>query len=629
MLRFFQNYHKSAIGLFVAVLICISMLGFGVGLGGQSRSDYVLKVNDQEVSSASFFDQQRTMMAQYRRLFGDSFFKFDEKQIQRIKEQFVDTLIDRLLLNQFAGNSDIFVGDDELKIHLQSNVFGGNFNPEQYRSYLQQIGKSGRAFEDQLRSDLLQQTVTDIIDHSSRPSQAEALALLREAETTYAVEYVEITPDQMLDKVSLPDDEALKQFYTDNGIDFEKDPRVKYDYVALNEEDFRESVEVLPEDVELYYAEHQKEFRTPEERLVKHIQLTYPAEASTEQMTELKDKALLAHSRASSGEDFDLLVQEYSDDIPTKVNNGSFGKLRKGDKPKELDSAIFALEAPGIAELVEVDYGFHIVKIEEIQPAGVKELDEVRDEIVAGIRKREAASYMFANAEDLLAEWRKSALPLKEYIVTKNLAASSTSDLLSKETDPATELRGLTGNVLSAADETQQLVDLANTVVLVDVQDFREAEVPPFEEIKEEVIAHWKKNQSAELALKNAVELAGRLGKDEFAAIAASSSLEIKKQEDLKPSAAFGVFGNPEVRAALFRGDAKATPALSRYFEIDEKFYLFSVSSVVTPDKAVLDEKLESYRTKAGSRLAQNLRASIINKLKAESEVEILPGAMS
>ena len=138
------------------------------------------------------------------------------------------------------------------------------------------------------------------------------------------------------------------------------------------------------EDVEEYYAERKDTtFTSDERRQVSHILLNEDNFSEEEDNVEVKIKELAddLYSRLQKGEDFSTLAKEYSQDT-SGISGGSLGFIEKKDVVESFGDSAFSLKIGEVSQPVQSQFGWHIILVTDIEPAGQKELDEeLREEI--------------------------------------------------------------------------------------------------------------------------------------------------------------------------------------------------------------------------------------------------------
>jgi peptidyl-prolyl cis-trans isomerase C len=147
-------------------------------------------------------------------------------------------------------------------------------------------------------------------------------------------------------------------------------------------------ISVSPEEVETYYKEHPEMFQRPEQVHARHILMTTGAGATEATKSTALTKATAARERALAGEDFATLATEVSEG-PSAPSGGDLGFFARQQMVAPFADAAFALEVGGISEIVETQFGYHVIKVEEKRPAATMSLDEVREPLADMMRQNQ------------------------------------------------------------------------------------------------------------------------------------------------------------------------------------------------------------------------------------------------
>lgn len=194
-----------------------------------------------------------------------------------------------------------------------------------------------------------------------------------------------------------------------NGLTFEKFKTRVLEQAICDEvvqREVRSTVNISDEQIEKFYNENPDEFKVIEKRRVAHIlfttkdlsdpvpQLRYKRDLPESQKAEKKRLAESVLARAKKGDDFEKLVKEYSDDITTRDKGGEYIVTRAKDDPRfamppEFEAAVFSLSEGEISDIVNTMFGYHIIKLLKIMPAGKKPLAEVKDDIKKYLEQNE------------------------------------------------------------------------------------------------------------------------------------------------------------------------------------------------------------------------------------------------
>lgn len=153
------------------------------------------------------------------------------------------------------------------------------------------------------------------------------------------------------------------------------------------------------------YTAEAESFQQPERVRAAHILIKAEQRSDAEALA-LAEEIL---QKIKAGEDFKLLALAYSEDASAKTNLGALGAFERGKMVPEFEQAAFSLREPGeLAGPVKSDFGYHIIKLEEYYPASQAPFDEVKADIIAGLKTEIPTSIR----QNKLVELR-SAAPLK------------------------------------------------------------------------------------------------------------------------------------------------------------------------------------------------------------------------
>lgn len=188
------------------------------------------------------------------------------------------------------------------------------------------------------------------------------------------------------------------------------------DYIAseylnriLKEEDLTEK------DVKLYYDTHVDEFKAPELVKAKHILIKVTRNATEEERNKARERAQEILKRIKSGEPFDKLAQEFSDDIKTKERGGDLGYIRKGMMIPSFEKALFELKTGEVSDIVESPFGFHIIKVDEKKGGEIEPFDKVKDvarkKAVEKLRNAKASDFVEKALKDAGVEFYFDSIP--------------------------------------------------------------------------------------------------------------------------------------------------------------------------------------------------------------------------
>jgi peptidyl-prolyl cis-trans isomerase D len=290
-------------------------------------------------------------------------------------------------------------------------------------------------------------------------------------------------------------EEELQTYLKDHPAEFQRPERRRVQYVLVSPKAFRQQV---PEaEVEAYYKDRGREFERPRRVRGAHILVRVPEVGGSEAEQRSKAKVEEAIRRAKAGEDFAKLAIEISEDPATAGNGGDVGYVGRGELLPAFEQALFGLKKGEISpEPVRTAYGYHAIKVSDIDEGGKRPLKEVAAQIKEKLQ---------AERSDRAAEARRLGFDPKE----ATLARGGTLEGIGR--DP-----GVEESVFSlAVGGTSHPIKSAAGYVLLKVAEHLPSVVPPLAEIREQVAAVVKRQKAEAQALERAKALATRAAKGE------------------------------------------------------------------------------------------------------------------
>lgn len=241
-------------------------------------------------------------------------------------------------------------------------------------------GDTGAQIEAMLRNDLLEQMINEKL-------------LLQEAKKRNLLPAdKEVEAEIKKIKEQLGDEGNFKKYLAANGV---TEPRLKdliHNQMALMK--LQEQITAdLPQpgeaEIKDYYEKHREQFSNPEQRQVRHILIGTGDYAGDTGRSELEAKtlALQVVAKLQAGGDFEALAKQYSDDPGSKDNGGQYPPFGRGSgfTPAFEEAAFNLQEGALTAEPVKTEFGYHIIRLDQIIAAKTPGLEEVRDQIVANL----------------------------------------------------------------------------------------------------------------------------------------------------------------------------------------------------------------------------------------------------
>ncbi|WP_269532550.1 peptidylprolyl isomerase [Chitinimonas sp. BJYL2] len=297
-----------------------------------------------------------------------------------MKPQAVEQLIQRqVLLNesdrQAVRASDALLRDYILGIAAFKDD-KGQFDHARYETALAAQQQSVAQFEARVAETLRLRQLAFVLANTSFGSRQVNDRLIQALAEPRTVQSFVFSPDQYLPKVSVSEAE-IKQYYDGHQADYRLAERVKLSYALLSQDDLAQNVTVTAEEIKAYYDAKRAEL-APEERNVRHILIKADAKAPAAEKAAAKQKAaqLLAKIKQSPASFADL-AKQHSDDTGSAAQGGDLGYFGRGVMVKAFDEVAFKLAKDELSDLVETDFGFHILQMVDSRTKSLEELKPV------------------------------------------------------------------------------------------------------------------------------------------------------------------------------------------------------------------------------------------------------------
>lgn len=531
-MRRHKGWLKWSLGLVVLAFVVFYIPSFlsdptAVGIGA-APNEVIAEIEGRDVTAGQFLQRYNAQMQAYRSAYGGSL----NDQILRqlgIDQQILQQMIDEQAALIEAERQGLYVSDEELAQTifaipgLQEN---GQFIGEQryellLRSQLPPQTKAG--FEANLRQSLmidkLRAAVTDWMTVSDEEVDRE-FTLRNER---VRLEVVALTADSFRDQVTVTDPEVAAYFES-RREDYRIGEQRKVKMLLLDR-DLALTKVVLPAgDVERFYNDNIQQYQTPEQIRASHILLNTAGKDEATVRQEAED--ILQQVKA--GGDFAALASKFSEDEGSRANGGDLDYFARGRMVPEFETAAFALEVGQTSELVQSQFGFHIIKVTDKRPAVTQPLDDVRPQIEDQLKRQRADQQVAAQANQLAS---RIATPSDLDAIAREAGlTTSETDFFGLE-DPVPGL----GAAPAVAAAAFQLADGAISPsiasprgpVFLTVTEKRDPYLPTLDEVRDRVREDLIQSRATELSRQRAAAIASALrSARDFAAAAEAQGFE-------------------------------------------------------------------------------------------------------
>ena len=588
----------------------------------------VASIGDSRVTVQQFDQALRERQDQMRQAMGASF-KPEMINSPEARLSVLNSLIDQQLLMLESSKNRLVVTDGALRDvigSIPSLQEDGKFSMEKYERALRAQGMSQPQFEAKLRQDLTLRQLMGTISDSAFVSQAQATTILNLQLEERQYSEFRIAPEQYADKVKV-DADAVKKFYDQNQTQFEIPEQVKVEYVILSLDSMLSQISVSDAEIKARFEGHKDKYQQPEERRASHILIVAKTEGE-KAAAKAKAEEVLKEVRKTPAKFADL-AKQYSQDPGSAKSGGDLGYFGRGMMVKAFEEAVFKQKEGEISDVLESEFGYHIIKLTGIKTAKVKSLDEVRADIVSEL-KREAATRKFAESAEAfnntVYEQSDSLQPAAEKFRLK----IQQSGWLKKNPDQreAAALGPLANEKILASLFSEDAVknkrnieayEIApNTLLSARVVEHVAASTRPLESVKNDIEKLLKAQEAATLAKNTGESRLEELkkGGDDKLAWSSLKSASRMQSRDLPPAA---------VRA-VFKAEVQKLPAYAGA-SVGGAYVLYKIVKVNAPEK--LDEaRRNALQDEYAHILAQEELSAYLNALRARYKIDINKAAL-
>lgn len=353
---------------------------------------YLWKTHD--IDAQDYRQRLETMRMRLRDEQGDA---FDSKAFESAenKREILEDMIDEQLMRLAAESDGIVVSDAEIRREIQQIPdfqVDGRFDADRYQMLLasQNPPQTPRTFEQTVRDNLQYGLIPSRLARSGFVTDMELDRLMRLLGERRDISFVVMPPAAVDTSPVTP--AQIQAWYESHAREYRSPETVRLEYVEVD-------ATALPMPVadeaalRKLYDEQAAKYSTSEQRSVSHILVQVAADASDadKNAAEARAKKIAEQARAQ-GADFAALARANSDDAGSKANGGSLGWLTKGGMPGAFDDAAFAMRAGEVRGPVKTDFGWHVIKLDELRASTRQPFEAVRpqleQELVEGGRER-------------------------------------------------------------------------------------------------------------------------------------------------------------------------------------------------------------------------------------------------
>ncbi len=622
MLTVFREAAKSWVSKILIWFVAVTFVGAAFlvwGRGSESSDEAVAKVGEQNISKYRFTQRVR----QVENMFRDQFQgQIDLALLKTLNAPALamNSLIEHALQIDAANKAGFIVTDLELGDAIKSMPefeFGGTFDSRRYAETLQRTGLTPKAFESDLRKDILIQKLKSMVERGALVTDIEVYNNYMYDYRPIIVEFAKVNAADLVGRIETPDGEVEKWFNDRKARFLEPEIRSFRMLMALPSS-FIQKVELSEPDIEDYYSAHIDEFEIMEEAHARHILAKLSPNATEKEVQAAKERVERARERVLAGEDFAEVAKDMSQG-PSASKGGDLGSFGKGMMVPEFEKVVFDLKPGDVSQPFRTDFGWHIAKTITHTKGKIPPLEDVRNRVIDGATKQKARAEARAFMETLKVGLKPDnfgAITDERPEVTINSFKIKKGEIIESIQEPV----AVSEVVFDISEKKiSDVIDLPEGFAIVMVDSIEPPHTPEFDTIRSAVEEKFKEDK----AMKLAEEIASKIEKavnegDDMKTVAQAEGVTVETTEPfsrmtIKDATRSKSEGMVMEAFELTDGEAQIAPGYRGYVVI-------AVSSRPPLDEKEMTSKVKEIRKELRQRKRAHVYAEYMASLRKKAE---------
>ena len=627
MFDFVRNNTKIMMGILFLLIIPSFVL---FGLEGYSRFNdkgaVVAKVNGNKINQTDWDAAHKREVDRIRA----SMPNIDAKLFDTAEAKYatLERLVRDQVITAAAQKLQLVASDTRLARELQQSpviaalrTADGKLDMERYKQLAASQGMTPEMFEMQVRADLSNRQVIQGVQASAYATSAQTQTAMNAFMQRREVQILNFPAADYLGKITVSDAD-LQAYYDKNKDKYQSSESADIEYIVLDIESLRQSISLNEQDLKSYYEQNLQRLSSKEERRASHILITAAKDSpeAEKKIARAKAEELLKLVKAKPASFADV-ARKNSQDPGSAVKGGDLDFFGRGAMVKAFEDAAFSMKKSDISDLVESEFGYHIIQLTDIKAAKAQSFESLRPSLEADLKKQQAQRKYAELAETFSNTVYEQSDSLKPVADKLKLNIQKANQVARQATQPQGVLShpGLLQAIFSEASlqkqrNTEAIEVAPSTLVSARVVKHQPAATLPLVEVKEFV--------KRALTQEKAAELAKAQGEQRLSALKASTGADnlpnaivISREKTQRQL--------PKVVDAVLRADPNKLPSVSGVDLGLQGFAVLRVTKILPPEaenKELMLQAQQQFTQLWGTAETQ----AYISQLKSMMKAEIL-----
>ncbi len=426
----------------------------------------------------------------------------------------LDQLINERLLVAAAQQQLLVISDARLARELQQNpvIAGlrgadGKLDKERYRQLAAGQGLTPEGFEARIRQDIASRQVLQPLQSSAlalaKPTDAALQAWLQRRE----VQVQKFLVRDFAARVQATDAD-LESHYKAHSERFRSVESADVEYVVLDIASLLPTITLPEQDLRTYYEQNLQRLAGQEQRRASHILITAAKDAPAAERDKARARAqdLLMQLRQRP-KAFTELARKNSEDPGSASKGGDLDFFARGAMVKPFEDAVFGMKEGDISDLVESDFGFHIIALTGIKSPKAPSFEAMRPQLEADLRKQQAQRKFAELAETFSNSFYEQADALQPVADKLKLSLRQAKGVTRMPAGLPVELGNpkvlqalFSDDAVGKRRNTEAIEVAPNTLVAARIAKHYPSVVRPFAEVRDSVRLQFVQTRALELA---------------------------------------------------------------------------------------------------------------------------------
>lgn len=595
-----QSIRDNLGGTFVQIGVWMIVISFALFFGwgtvfSTSDANTVATVNGKKIDLYDLDLQMRKIQSSLAQRFEDQNFNLEEDLLKSLS---INSLITDTVVNNYLSNNEVKISDlTAYRLLSKNEIFfeDGKFSRQKVENFARQNGILPNKYLSDIKKDIALNFWKAGLKDSSFVIQNEIERQINLASQTRDISFIKLNSSTFGKDLEITEEKALS-FYNQNLSLFQTEEEAKVRFVEISLEDLEKKMSIEEADVQREYDAYIQDFDFSIRRSASHLMIKINEEVSEAKAVSMANDL---KKKISSGEDFEVLVAEYSEDEGTKNFEGNLGVSDGSAFPKEFEIALLDLKVGEISGPVVLDRSVHLLKLTEVKNPEPEDFESMKGNLKEDLEE-ELATSDFLNTLEVAADLTFSLNNLDALSEEMQIAVKET-DFFSKE-KPAknfsdeTLLEKIFSDSGIQEGQLSELIELNKELaVIFEVVDFKYPKTKDFENVKELVKKELRTKLLKEQMVLQQSKILSLLKKGE-------TLQEISNQEGLKVESYKKVSRDSSLfpRTALL--EIFNTPRSSELISYStaplkgEDRVVFTIDAINDSSEKISNQELESFQ---------------------------------